>query len=261
MIDFVIKVATTYSLAVAAQFTVLTLIWLIVWKWIGPRVPAARIQPNAKTGGKQMRREIRNGLFVLLFATLLSTIGTTMSGGSRFRISNDFGSLGWIIWAVVSVPLLLFINDAWFYAVHRALHSKKLYRLIHNEHHKSIDTTPFTSLSFHVLEPVLLTLWVIPAALLMPVHMATFAVVQAYGFFDNVKAHLGYEFFPAWFNRGPFRWLTTATYHNMHHRRYNGNYGLHFRLWDRVLGTELPEYDAEFDGIAARRKAARNQGA
>jgi Delta7-sterol 5-desaturase len=255
VLDFLFDLAKSYFGTVMLQFTLLTVIWLVVWKWVGPRLPAARIQPNSKISARQIRREIRNGLFVLLVSTLLATVGTTLSGGGLMvGVVTDFPNVAWIIWTVLSVPLLLFINDGWFYAVHRLLHSKWLYRLIHNEHHKSIDTTPYTSLSFHVLEPVLLTLWVVPAALILPVHLWTLAAVQAYGFFDNAKSHLGYEFFPAWFNRGPFRWFTTATYHNMHHRRYVGNYGLHFRLWDRVLGTELPDYDAVFDAIVARRR-------
>ncbi len=257
MTDFLIKFVQSYIGAVAAQFALLTMIWLVVWKWLGPRYAAARIQPNSKTGSKQIRREIRNGLFVLLFSTLMATIGTNMPGADAIKIVRSADGWGWIAWAVFSVPLLLLINDAWFYGVHRILHGRRMYKMIHDEHHKSIDTTPFTALSFHPLEPFLLTIWVLPVALLLPVHIGTIIVIQAYGFFDNVKAHLGYEFFPAWFNRGPFRWLTTATYHNMHHRQFTGNYGLHFRLWDRLLGTELPGYDAEFDAIVARRTAAR----
>jgi Delta7-sterol 5-desaturase len=257
MSEFFTQFGKNYIGAVTAQFTILTLLWLIVWKWIGPRVPAARIQPKSNTGGKQMRREIKNGLIVLAFSTGLGVAAATFGDFDRGGAGSKETTLGWIIWSIVSIPLLLFINDSWFYFVHRILHSDRIYKLIHNEHHKSLDTTPFTVLSFHFLEPVLLVLWVIPVMLFLPVHILTMAVVNAYGFFDNVKAHLGYEFFPAWFNRGPFRWLTTSTYHNMHHKRFKGNYGLHFRFWDRILGTEIPEYDAEFDGLVARRREAK----
>jgi sterol desaturase/sphingolipid hydroxylase (fatty acid hydroxylase superfamily) len=33
-------------------------------------------------------------------------------------------------------------------------------------------------------------------------------------------------------------WFISATHHGLHHRRFRCNYGLHFRLWDRLLGTD-----------------------
>ncbi len=259
MLEFLTKFASNYAVAVVSQFAALTVLWLIFWKWIGPRMPAARIQPKSNTGGKQMRREIKNGLLVLAFQMVITTGLITYMGGNEMQSpASMVMSPGWIAWSIISIPIVLIISDAWFYFMHRILHSKAIYKYIHNEHHKSLDTTPFTVLSFHFIEPMLLTLWVIPVVLFMPVHIITFGFVQAYGFFDNVKAHLGYEFFPGWFNRGAFSWLSTSTYHNMHHKHYNGNYSLHFRFWDRVLGTELPTYNAEFDAIAARRKEARD---
>jgi Delta7-sterol 5-desaturase len=43
--------------------------------------------------------------------------------------------------------------------------------------------------------------------------------------------------------RGPIGgWLITATHHGMHHRRMQTNFGLHFRIWDRLMGTDvMPE--------------------
>ena len=32
--------------------------------------------------------------------------------------------------------------------------------------------------------------------------------------------------------------IYTATHHQLHHDKYNCNYGLYFRLWDRLLGTD-----------------------
>jgi ring-1,2-phenylacetyl-CoA epoxidase subunit PaaE len=71
--------------------------------------------------------------------------------------------------------------------------------------------------------------------------------------FNNIKSHLGYELFPGWFNRFPFTILASATNHSMHHTQYNGNYGLFFRFWDWVCGTELPTTMQTFDEIHAHR--------
>jgi hypothetical protein len=40
----------------------------------------------------------------------------------------------------------------------------------------------------------------------------------------------------------------------MHHSKFNGNYGVHFRIWDRLLGTEFKDYETEYDKIQERKK-------
>ena len=55
------------------------------------------------------------------------------------------------------------------------------------------------------------------------------------------------------FNRGWLRFLTSSTYHDLRHSRFRGNCGVHFRLWNRLLGTEIMDYEAEFDRIQARK--------
>ena len=50
---------------------------------------------------------------------------------------------------------------------------------------------------------------------------------------------MGWELFPRALVEGPAgRWLITATHHQRHHERYRCNYGLYFRFWDRLCGTD-----------------------
>jgi hypothetical protein len=42
-------------------------------------------------------------------------------------------------------------------------------------------------------------------------------------------------------------WTSSSTFHNLHHQKLNGNYGLFFRFWDRLLDTELPGYEQAFN--------------
>jgi sterol desaturase/sphingolipid hydroxylase (fatty acid hydroxylase superfamily) len=39
----------------------------------------------------------------------------------------------------------------------------------------------------------------------------------------------------------------------MHHSKFKGNYGLYFRIWDRLMGTEHPDYVSEYDRIQDQR--------
>ena len=142
----------------------------------------------------------------------------------------------------------------WFYWCHRLLHHPKIFQLVHLEHHKSIDVNPFTSMSFHFAEPFLLSFWIFPVSYLFPIYAPVLGLVQIWGLLDNVKSHLGYELYPAWWNKSIFRFLTSSTHHNLHHNKFNGNYGVHFRIWDKLLGTEFKEYENEFDKVQERKK-------
>lgn len=47
--------------------------------------------------------------------------------------------------------------------------------------------------------------------------------------------------------------MNTSTHHNIHHSKFNGNYGLYFRFWDKMMGTEHPDYVKKYDEIQKRR--------
>jgi sterol desaturase/sphingolipid hydroxylase (fatty acid hydroxylase superfamily) len=55
----------------------------------------------------------------------------------------------------------------------------------------------------------------------------------------GVTNHMGWEIFPRFMWRGPLgAWLITASHHQRHHAEYRCNYGLYFRFWDRLCGTD-----------------------
>jgi sterol desaturase/sphingolipid hydroxylase (fatty acid hydroxylase superfamily) len=38
-------------------------------------------------------------------------------------------------------------------------------------------------------------------------------------------------------------------YHNLHHERFNGNYGLYFTFWDRLMGTLRKDNDDKLNAL------------
>lgn len=232
--------------------TVITLAYFLLWKRFKERFRNWRIQLNKRVDAKQIKRELKNSIFTLLVGATFSSIIIYFSTQGYTKIYTNFSDHH-PFFAIFGFFILLLIDDTWFYGCHRLLHHPKIYRFVHLEHHKSIDVNPFTSMSFHVLESLLLTLWILPAAFIMPIYAPVLMLVQLWGLFDNVKAHLGYEFYPAKLNKSWFWFLTSSTHHNMHHSKFNGNYGVHFRIWDKLLGTEFKEYESEYDKIQARK--------
>jgi sterol desaturase/sphingolipid hydroxylase (fatty acid hydroxylase superfamily) len=94
-------------------------------------------------------------------------------------------------------------------------------------------------MSFHPLEAVTGAV-VIPALVfVVPIHVAALGVVLAVMTLMGVTNHMGWEMFPKWLVHGPAgRWLITASHHELHHQKYRCNYGLYFRFWDRLCGTD-----------------------
>jgi Delta7-sterol 5-desaturase len=157
-------------------------------------------------------------------------------------------------WIPVSVILVLLVHDTYFYWMHRTVHHPKLFKQIHSLHHKSVNPSPWASYSFQFAEGVLEAMIAPIIILLIPMHPLSLLLFTLAAFIINVYGHLGYEIAPKWFRHSLlFEIMNTSTHHNIHHAKFNGNYGLYFRIWDRIMGTEHPDYVQEYDEIQKRR--------
>jgi lathosterol oxidase len=215
-----------------------------VWRWGRERFRGARIPGPRRVDARQIRREVLHTLVTMLAGTTSAGALIALHAAGRTKLVDGAVSTH-VVLAWVAAGVLF--NDAWFYGWHRLLHHPKLFRYVHVVHHRSLDVNPFTSYSFHAVEAFILGLWVVPAGLLLPIPMASIGALQVIGLGNNLMAHLGYEFLPRWLLKVPLlRWTNTATFHSLHHTRSRGNFGLHTRLWDRLFGTELPDYEQVF---------------
>ena len=133
------------------------------------------------------------------------------------------------------------------------MHHPKLFKHIHLVHHQSTNPTPYTSFSFHPLES-LVEFGIVPlVALVLPLHASALFLFTAWSIAFNVMGHTGYEFSPRGFTQHwLFKWFNTPTHHNMHHSKSKYNYGLYFNIWDRLMGTNHPQYDQTFEAIKNR---------
>jgi sterol desaturase/sphingolipid hydroxylase (fatty acid hydroxylase superfamily) len=224
--------------------TTLGLVYLLVWK-LGARVLAAR-QRSRPVSGRQLRHELRHTVVTVLLGAGYATVVAVLYRAGLTRLSTDASEWSPLSF-VATVAGLILLNDLWFYGCHRLLHRPWLFRHVHAVHHRSVHVNPFTSYSFHGVEALLLSAWLLPLVMTVPLYLPVFGVVQVLGTANNVMSHLGYELLPRGLLRVPgLRWINTATFHHLHHTRYHGNYGLFSRVWDRLFGTELPGYEEAF---------------
>lgn len=154
------------------------------------------------------------------------------------QIYTDWNALP--LWYLpISVFLYLFVQDSWFYWTHRAMHVPRLFRLAHAVHHQGRTPTVWTAMSFHPIE-ALTGAVLIPALLFfVPIHLAMLGVVLTVATVMGVVNHMGWEIVPRRLVHSRLgRALITASHHEKHHEGYTCNFGLYFRFWDHLCGTD-----------------------
>jgi lathosterol oxidase len=199
-----------------------------------------RVRPHLYDGlGKQIRAEI---LWSLASAAIYGVPAGIAAWGWQqrgwTRIYADFGD--YPLWYLpVSLLLYLFAHDTWFYWTHRWMHRPRLFRIAHAVHHASKPPTAWAAMSFHPYEAITGAV-VIPALVfLIPIHIAMLGLVLAIMTLMGVTNHMGWEMFPRSLVHSRLGgWLITASHHQRHHEYYSCNYGLYFRVWDRLCGTD-----------------------
>lgn len=222
----------------AAMSAIVALRYLIIsggFAWWGQRR-----QPDLHAGlDRQIRREIG---WSLLSAGIYGVPAGLAAWGWRehgwTRIYGDVSD--WPLWWLpVSFLLCLAIHDTWFYWTHRLMHHPALFRRIHAVHHASKPPTAWAAMSFHPWE-ALTGAFVVPALVFMlPLHIGVVLAVLVVMTLMGTTNHIGLELLPARLVHGKAgRLLITATHHQLHHERYSCNYGLYFRHWDRLCGTD-----------------------
>ncbi|MES2022149.1 MAG: sterol desaturase family protein [Pseudomonadota bacterium] len=230
------------------------LVWLIKrtpWRsrQIQPRLPAR------KDRVREIASSLRTCLVYLLVAIPLAW---AMHAGLLSRDAAAH-SLGYIL---LLLAAMIVGHDAYFYWTHRAMHTRWLYKTFHRHHHRSVTPSPWTAYSFATPEAFVnalyFPLWL---SLVATPHVVTFSFLGVQ-IFRNTVAHAGLELHPRWWLRTPLTsWISTTTHHDLHHNgAFQHNYGFWFTYWDRLMGTEHPQYREVFARVtASARDPQRNR--
>lgn len=250
------SIISIFSITALRYFIIAGIPFLLFYKLLTNWFANSRIQ-NREADLKDFKREILQSMQT---AAVFAVIGylilfTPIRGYTQLYNSlTDFP-----LWYLpVSLVLTLVIHDTYFYWMHRLLHHKRLFKVTHLVHHQSTNPSPWTSYSFHFLEAWTEGAVLLVIVLIMPVHQLVVVWFTIVGFVINVYGHLGFEIAPNWL-RGSFLFqiVNTSVYHNIHHSKFRGNYGLYFRIWDRLMKTEHPDYVRDYDRIQAKRFAPK----
>ena len=220
-------------------------------------------------------RIVRPGLYAGLDRQMRREIGWSLASAAIYGVPAGvvawgWQNLGWTriytdvhaypLWYLpLSVLLYLFAHDTWFYWTHRWMHRPAVFRRVHAVHHASRPPTAWAAMSFHPLEAITGAVVIPLLVFAIPIHLAALGIVLAIMTFMGVTNHMGWEVFPRVVWGGPLgAWLITASHHQRHHDAYGCNFGLYFRFWDRLCGTDRGVGD--FGAVRARRVGVRAAG-
>lgn len=184
---------------------------------------------------KQVQREISYSLLSTVFFSLSGYIVGLFWDLGCSQIYLKFDHHGFF-YLPLSFIIYAFVHEIYFYFTHVWMHKPRVFRRIHHIHHLSNPTSPWASFSFHPYECVIHALFLPLMVLVIPIHPVVLISYLTFMTITAIFNHLGFEILPYKFLNQHF---ISGTHHGLHHKYYNGNYGLYFCFIDRWMKTEI----------------------
>ena len=228
--------------------------FLLFYMLLRKRVGYKKIQSRLPRS-KDYVREIGYSIITISIFALVPLVILHIPAIARtITFYTDIAQHGWTYF-FLAFPILFLLHDTYFYWTHRLMHHKRLFKQFHLVHHQSTNPSPWAAYAFHPLEAIVEAGIFVVFLYVLPVHSLHLLIFFFIMIVYNVYGHLGYELYPAGFNKHWFgKWVNTSTSHNQHHQYFKGNYGLYFTFWDRLMGTMRRDYDQHFETITTKRK-------
>jgi sterol desaturase/sphingolipid hydroxylase (fatty acid hydroxylase superfamily) len=206
---------------------------LVVTRRLLPHLGIGALIESRALNDGQIRSEILNSLVSIAIFAGYGMLTVLAERRGVVDINWDPGGLT----VLFNLALLTLWNEVHFYACHRTLHTRWLYRKVHAVHHRSVVPTPFTTFSFHWVEATMLSSVMILLLLVWPLDIYTVMLFPGVSLFINSIGHMNYAVFP---DKDHGELLAACQLHTAHHTRWSGNYAFYLPWLDRWLGTRLP---------------------
>lgn len=227
------------AIIIGRYFLIVWPIHWMLWKRPSESVKAKRLSRRDPTR-EIIKHEITlSTISAFIYAAPAAIVLEMWKAGGTALYSGPISGLSGWGYVLLSSFGYLAVQDTYFYWTHRFMHHKSLFPVMHAGHHKSVQPTPWASFSFDPLE-ALTSAWLLPViAVFVPLHVGAALVLLMLMTINAVFNHAGWEIYPRRWLGGWFgKVMITATHHNQHHTKFTGNYGLYFRFWDKLMGTD-----------------------
>lgn len=229
------------------------LVALAVWLLRRTSWASRKIQKR-EASSADIRREMLASVRTVLVYTLVSVL--TLWGMANGWLSGFEKSYGPATDLSILAALLL-VHDAYFYWAHRAMHHPKLFKTFHRFHHRTITPTPWAAYSFALPEALVMAVFMPLWLAIVPTPAWVTFTFLAIMILRNCMGHAGLELHArGWASHPVLKWISTTTHHDLHHAgSFNHNFGFYLTFWDKMMGTEHPDYVATYDRVTAPRHA------
>ena len=209
------------------------------------RKSLAIASPDWKTVSKDIELSVKSAI---VFSVSSALVLCAYDSGSTLLYS-DIHQHG-LAYLAISYVSVLILQDAYFYFTHRLFHHPLFFKWLHEGHHRSKETTPWTSFAFDPLEAVFQALFLIVIAYLIPIHFITLIAILITMTVWAVVNHLKLDLFPPNFpHHWLGKWFIGPAHHSIHHHRFSKHYGLYLTIWDKLLSTNDKNYDIDMNEI------------
>lgn len=241
-------------------YVVAGIVYLLVYVVFRKRMAWRKIQLRYPSDKDYFREIVDSTISIFIFALMPIIILRVSAIRVHTQLYDRADGRGWLYFFLV-FPVMFVVHDAYFYWMHRIIHHPRLFKVIHLEHHRSVNPSPWAAYAFGPIEAFF-------EALIFPIILFTIPVTVWHIFIFfllsimyNVYGHMGFELYPRGFHRTAVgRWINTSVSHNQHHHFFKGNYGLYFLWWDRWMGTIRPDYDKAFEEVTGRVRGEAPEG-
>ena len=229
-----------------AASLIAALVWLLkrtAWR-------SRQIQTRSATTSDFSREFGASVRTVLVYVVVSVFIIWGMRHGYMHEMEESFGWAG----NLGLLAAIILAHDAYFYWSHRAMHRPRLFKRFHRFHHRTITPTAWAAYSFAIPEAIVMALFMPLWLALVPtpgIVTFSFLIVMI---LRNTMGHAGLELHArGWASHPILKWISTTTHHDLHHAgSFNHNYGFYFTFWDKLMGTEHPDYVAVYDRVTAQ---------
>jgi 4-alpha-methyl-delta7-sterol-4alpha-methyl oxidase len=210
------------------------LAFALPWTWVAYKNPESLRKYRVQGRDIPVKRWFMPSLQRFAFNNLVSFLGV-LGAWPVFRLSGiHAGELpAWYVF-IGQVVFFVVLDDFLYYWMHRAMHTRWLYKHVHSVHHRITTPYALTGNYMHVVEFMLTSTLVLVGPSLVGAHVVTLWAWIVFRQLQAADGHSGYDV--PWNPALLFPFYKGPAYHDFHHRRFFGNYAGFFAYLDKLFG-------------------------
>jgi len=224
----------SYLISIVAYFGLGLLHLILDLSWQPSWLYRYKIQPNKHFSPGDVSKLFKTLIINFFVVTPALLLVTRFAVQHRWidcpHVSSELPSM---FSFVRDLALIVIIEEILFYYSHRLLHLPYFYRRVHKKHHEFTSPVALAAAYAHWFEMIVSNL--IPTsfgAYLIQTHMLTFWCWMVLAIVGTQVHHCGFRF--PWI---PF-WDHNPNFHDMHHQKFECNYGL-LGILDKLHSTSF----------------------